>query len=329
VRGIEPIVADEAAARLGVEITAVDHRELRLRAPLGPKLLELGTADDAFLVLGKVEGIGRQREGLARIAAAARQLDLDATARELGGVRRVPAPRVFDVTGSFLGKRNWNRTDLEDALGGAIRRWSYRRRTGRPPGRTTLSLRVHVVGEQATIAVRIAARPLHRRAYRLISRQGALHPPLARALALVAGRGALVDPCCGTGTLAIEAALADPGRRILAFDLDPQALAAARTNARAADVPLALTRADAAALPLHDASVDVAAANLPWDRTVPPRGLLRHGLEPLREELLRVLRRGGRAALLVPPDTFPDIDHRTAIRVAGARATIVVLNSQP
>jgi tRNA (guanine6-N2)-methyltransferase len=326
VRGIETIAADEVAARIGVEPIAVDHRELRLRALLGRDLLELGTVDDAFLVLGEVDGVGRQREGLARVAAAARSLDLHAAARELGAVRRVSGPRTFDVVGSFLGRRNWNRTELEDALGGAVRGWSYRRRAGRPPGRTTLSLRAHVVGERATIAVRIAARPLHLRPYRVVSRPGALHPPLARALAVVAGGGVLVDPCCGTGTVAIEAALADPSRRVLGFDVDADALSAARANARAACVPLALARADAGALPLRDASVEAAAANLPWDRTVPARGLLRHSLEPMREELLRVLRPGSRAALLVPPDAFPHVEDRTGIRVAGARASIVVLN---
>jgi hypothetical protein len=46
----------------------------------------------------------------------------------------------------------------------------------------------------------------------------------------------------------------------------------------------------------------------------------------LREELLRDLRPGSRAALLVPPDAFPHVEDRTGIRVAGARASIVVLN---
>ena len=173
-----------------------------------------------------------------------------------------------------------------------------------------------------------AARPLHLRDYRVASRPGALHPPLARALALVAGDGAFLDPCCGTGTVAIEAALADPSRRVLGYDIDPGALAAACANARAARLPLPFAHADAAALPLRDASVDAAAANLPWERRVPASGLLRCGLEPLRVELLRVLRPGRRAALLVPPDAFPDVDHRTAIRVAGARASIIVLHRE-
>jgi tRNA G10 N-methylase Trm11 len=135
-----------------------------------------------------------------------------------------------------------------------------------------------------------------------------------------------VDPCCGTGTVAIEAALADPSRRVLGFDVDAGALSAARANARSACVPLALACADAGALPLRDASVEAAAANLPWGRAVPARGLLRHGLEAMPEELLRVLCPGSRAALLAPPDAFPDVEDRTGIRVAGARASIVILH---
>lgn len=325
VRGLETIAAGEVAARLGITALATGHREVRLCAPLEPRLLQLGTVDDAFLVLLDVDGIGRHRSALDRLGTRARRLPLDEAARALAEVRPVCAARTFEVVASFLGRRNYNRTELEDAVGTAVRGWKYRRRDGGCPGPTSLSLRVHVADERATVAVRISTQPLHRRSYRVAFRRGMLHPPVGRALALAAGGGSLLDPCCGTGTVGIEAALADRSRRVLCVDVDPEAVAATRANTLAARVPVAVAHADAGALPLADASVDAVASNLPWGRTVRPQGHLRDGLGPLRGEVLRVLRSGGRAALLVPPEAFPDIEERTAIRVAGARAAIVVL----
>jgi SAM-dependent methyltransferase len=113
---------------------------------------------------------------------------------------------------------------------------------------------------------------------------------------------------------------------VIGFDLAPDALTAARAHARAARVPVTVGRADAGALPLADSSVDAVATNLPWGRTAPPASLLRAGLEPLRAELARILRPAGRAVILAPPE-LPDVDERIAVRVAGARATIVVLDA--
>lgn len=50
------------------------------------------------------------------MAAAASGVDLDALARVLGRAE----PRTFDVVGSFLGKRNFSRFELEDVVGGAL-----------------------------------------------------------------------------------------------------------------------------------------------------------------------------------------------------------------
>jgi len=87
-----------------------------------------------------------------------------------------------------------------------------------------LGWRVTVVDDRATVAVRVPARPVHRRSYKAASVPGTLHPPLAAAMLQVAGVGAglvLLDPCCGAGTLPIEAAGA--GARVLGSDADPAA----------------------------------------------------------------------------------------------------------
>jgi 23S rRNA G2445 N2-methylase RlmL len=331
-RGIEWIARKEVEARLGVRSVELGHRELRFAVPeLTPELLALGTVDDVFLVAGEIDEAGRQRKSLTRIAAAAPCVDLDGLARLL----RRRGSRTFDVVGSFLGKRNFSRFELEDAVGHALAAatgWSYLSRAGGGRARGDLSLRVHLAGAVATLAVRIAPAPLHRRAYRVASVPGSLHPPLARAIALLAHPRpgtTLLDPFCGAGTIPIEAALACPGLHAVGFDLDRRALAAAGRNAAAGRVEVAFAHADAGRSPLPNGAVDCIATNPPWGASVVPAGRLQADLGAVARELERVLTPDGRAALLMRGD-FPRGNLRvvlaTRVRVSGALVELVVLS---
>jgi 23S rRNA G2445 N2-methylase RlmL len=179
-RGLETITRDEVCGLLDARDVRVEHRAVRFSLPwLDPRVLALGTVDDAFLVVGEVDGIGRPRRALGALASLARSVDLGAALVALGRSQA----RTFDVTASFIGRRNYSRFEIEERVACAVAAatgWSYRPRDG------AISLRVHVLHERATLAVRLAPVPLHRRAYRVASRPGALHPPLARALAVVA-----------------------------------------------------------------------------------------------------------------------------------------------
>jgi 23S rRNA G2445 N2-methylase RlmL len=279
-RGIEWIARDEVRSHLGVDRIELGHRELRFTVPeLVPELLELGTVDDVFEVLAEVDGVTRRRESLGRLAS----LDLSAAT-------------TFDVTASFLGKRNYNRFELEDAVAAAVDGTRVARGG-------EVSLRVHVVGEVATIAARIAERPLHRRAYRVATVPGSVHPPLARALALLAGEP-FVDPFCGAGTIPIEGALA--GLETRGSDIDPRAVESARRNATAAGVEVALRIAEASSI----GEADCIVTNPPWGRALPA------GPEPPRARRL--------VLLTEERPSLAGILHQQAVRVHGALATITV-----
>jgi tRNA (guanine6-N2)-methyltransferase len=279
-RGLEWIARDEVRSRLGIDRIELGHRELRFTLPrLVPELLELGTVDDVFRVLAEVDGVTRRRESLARLAS----LDLGAA-------------RTFDVTASFLGKRNYSRFELEDAVAASMRGTRVARGG-------TVSLRAHVVGEVATIAARIAQTPLHRRAYRVATVPGSVHPPLARALALLAARP-FVNPFCGAGTIPIEGALAGLGTR--GSDIDPRAIEAARLNAASAGVTVPFSVGDAASL----GEADCIVTNPPWGKAVPAT---------------HINLRARRLVLLTAEPT--GLDHvvlEQTVRVHGALATITV-----
>lgn len=294
-RGIEWITRDEVRSRLGPRRVDVGHREVRFVAPLVPDLLALGTVDDVFLVATQVDGVGRTRDALARLASAA--IDLDSFARLLDRGDR----RTFDVVASFLGRRNYSRFELEDALGGAVEAaagWRYVAKRGE------LALRVHVVGSMATVAVRIARLPLHRRGYRVATVPGSLHPPLARALTLLAAEP-FVDPFCGAGTIPIEGALA--GLTASGSDIDPQGVAAARRNAAAAGVDVSFRVADAATI----GEAQCVVANPPWGKAVP---LAQSALPPARRLVLLTSKR----------PALEGIVHEQTVRVHGALARITV-----
>jgi 23S rRNA G2445 N2-methylase RlmL len=331
VRGIEEVLAEEVR-ELGT-VLAVGHREVRFTARPGPAVLGLGTADDVFAIAAEADRIGRARAGLDRLRCAVAAADLDRVLRVRQRCGGLPGAPTLDVSASVLGRRAFNRYDLEDAAGlvlaGRLGLPYCSRRAGARPPADGLSWRVTLVDDRATVALRIPARPLHRRSYKAASVRGTLHPPLAAAMLRVVDVRAghvLLDPCCGAGTLPIEAA--STMARVLGSDADPAAVAASVANGRGVDVRWSV--ADAGALPLRDGTVDRVAVNPPWARQVDPRGLLEANPDRLWREARRVLAPGGRIVALLPDPRPPAglvVQRAIPISLFGAHPVITVLTS--
>ncbi|MGI5147630.1 TRM11 family SAM-dependent methyltransferase [Plantactinospora sp. CA-294935] len=361
VRGIEPVVADEITT-LGVgRVSAVAHREVWFDClDPGPEVLELRCADDVFLVGAVVYGIGRSRADCRILGKAATALPLRellagwrrcrADRRPPGMDRSAPlsgmdAPAPFsgiDVSASFLGRRNFTRFDLEDAVGepiaAALGLPYHSRRDGVAPPPGGLSWRVTLVDDRALVALRIADRPLHRRAYRRMSRPGSLHPPVAAALVRLAGPrdgDLLLDPCCGAGTVPVEATRSGRELSVVGSDIDRAVVAIAAGNG--GDAPIGWVVADAGRIPLPDGAVDLVVTNPPWDRQVPFAGTLARRQRRFWTELRRVLRPAGRAVLLASDvdGQSPDagragltVRERHPISLSGTHPEIVILRAR-
>jgi putative N6-adenine-specific DNA methylase len=198
---------------------------------------------------------------------------------------------------------------------------------------------VHLAGDRAAVGVDSTGEPLSHRGYRPRGGPAPLAESLAAGILLLAGYDGsrpLLDPMCGTGTIAIEAAMiatrSAPGRlrsfacerwsshettpfamlrsealeavrppaaAIVAGDVDPRALAATRANADAAGVGVALTvaRTDARRLaPVAPGTLIV--ANPPYGQRLGGGEDLR-GLYRAFGEALRGQARGSTAWLLV------------------------------
>ncbi|WP_431910540.1 TRM11 family SAM-dependent methyltransferase [Nonomuraea jabiensis] len=329
VHGIEPLVATEIRrSRLGV-VRGVRHREVWFEAAPAADLTGLRTADDVLLAAAVVDGIGHGRSALRRLALAARSVNL-------GGL----TGSGVEVSASFVGRRNYTRFEIEDAVGAELARPLrlpyHSRRDGARPPRDAMSWRVTIEGDRALIALRVADRPLHRRAYKTDSIRGTLHPPVAAAMAALArlgGAGTVLDPCCGAGTTLIEAHALAPGARLLGFDHDPAALRAATTNAHAGGgggAAFGWGVADGGRIPLAGGSVDRVLVNPPWGRQVPPRGLLARDLGPLWREVRRVLAGDGLAVALVH-DGIPRgfvLEEAVRVSLSGQHPVIAVLRKE-
>jgi putative N6-adenine-specific DNA methylase len=72
-----------------------------------------------------------------------------------------------------------------------------------------VTVSVHLAKDQATVYVDLAGEPLHRRGYRTAAGDAPLKEALAAAMVRLSGwdrKSPFIDPMCGSGTIAIEAA---------------------------------------------------------------------------------------------------------------------------
>lgn len=164
-----------------------------------------------------------------------------------------------------------------------------------------LVVRARPDGADWVLLVRTTPRPLSTRPWRVCDRPGGLNASLAAAMAWLAappGGCVAANPFAGSGTLAIELALADRRARVEAFDADPAAVDCVRRNAAAAgvDARVRATTGDAAAWALPDASLDLVLADPPWGDAVGSRAGNRALYPAFLDEAARCLRPGGRLA---------------------------------
>ena len=88
------------------------------------------------------------------------------------------------------------------------------------------------------LAIQLTPRPLSARAYKISHLSGALNPTIAHGMNLLAGverKTSLLNPCCGSATLLIEALHCNPEiQTAIGFDIEREALSASLDNIKQA-----------------------------------------------------------------------------------------------
>jgi 23S rRNA G2445 N2-methylase RlmL len=303
-RGLEAISAAELGDLPGVTVCDIAYRRVLVTCDGAlDGLLQARTVDDVFLHAATWSGVGHTRAELSALRAWSQALDLRALAevrgRALGAARAWRRPAVsFSVTANFVGRRNYTTDEIKQLVAAAVAAshgWAYTP----DDAEADLNVRVFMEHETAWVGVRLGTHPLHRRPYKHAHVLGSLKPPVAAALLHLAGVAPgmrVLDPCCGAGTVLVEAA--QQQARSFGGDLAVAALAAAGANVTAAGARAGLARWDAQALPLADASVARVVSNPPWGRAVTVDAALKGFYRRLCGEIGRVLAPGGRAVLL-------------------------------
>jgi len=256
-------------------------------------------------------------------------LPLQESAHICAQVRSVPPSPIFSVTANFVGRRNFTTAEIKRACAeGVISRlgWTY----SDDDGLASLNLRVFIEGDTAIVGVRLGERSLSKRAYKQSHVPGSLKPTVAAALASLAGVSTgmrVLDPCCGAGTILIEAHMY--GAEVWGGDIDLESVTAAQQNADSAGATVRLQCWDARSLPVADKSGAGVISNLPWGRAVRTPGRLEALYAGIGAEIRRVLAPGGRAVLLTNQPELVHIDGLTCearmeISLFGQNPTILV-----
>jgi len=203
---------------------------------------------------GAARGVGPAARTGAAPAGETAGMEIAATGLDLPAL--LHPDRSFAIqataTASRIRDARWAALSVKDGLvDGQRERWGRRADVDREAPELQLRLRLH--DDLATLLLDSSGEPLDRRGYRAISTAAPVRETLAAACVLAAGwdgRGAVVDPMCGSATLLVEAgwvALGLPPGRLRpggagwAFErlpgFDPAGFAAVRAEALAAPGP--------------------------------------------------------------------------------------------
>jgi tRNA (guanine6-N2)-methyltransferase len=249
--GLEQVAWREIALLPAARLRGFGHRRIDFAyASNATALLQLRSIDDVYLRVGHLDGLDHTRASLSVLSGKLAQLDFVAAADAIASLRPLPIPQRYRVTASYLGRRNYNRYDIEGAVADGLDRlvpWRFVPNSADAPDAFDLDVRVLLEDDWALVGIRLGHEPLHRRPYKVATQPGSLKPPVAFCLCMLAElrpADILLDLACGVGTIVIEAATLLPQGLAIGGDVDATAVAGAARNMDAAGLPYARIAAD-------------------------------------------------------------------------------------
>ena len=303
--GIEDLVVEEAQAILG-PLRSVEERVMH-----GRVIVDTGRdLRDVSRRLGEMHSIHRASLLLSRgkICGEEKCLkDLHAAVASSGIEEYVNPHTSFAVRAYRYGSHEYTSMDLARIAGDAVLEAARLRYGSRPPvdlRSPNIIVGIHVVMDEYFVALELTGDiSMHRRGYRIYDHPAALKPTLAYALIRLSGAvdgETIMDPMCGGGTVAIEAAMLFEDSPIICVDKNPRHVRGALLNAAAARVTprIKFMVGDARRLEALVDRVDRVASNPPYGIRMGDPWTIRRLYDAFLRSLSRVLAEEGRAALI-------------------------------
>ncbi|MEB3789805.1 MAG: class I SAM-dependent RNA methyltransferase [Desulfurococcales archaeon] len=198
------------------------------------RLIKLRSIHSAYILLAQ-DIVGKTVSDLDKIYAIVENSSID---------RYIPAGASFAVRASRIGEgHEYTSMDVARITGDAIGR-VYLERYGSAPlvrlNSPSITVYAEIDEDIYRLGIEITGeRSLHRRGYRIYDHPAALKATLAYSMLRLIGahdNSVVMDPMCGGGTVAIEAALLFENSKILCVDKLSKHIRGARINALAARV---------------------------------------------------------------------------------------------
>ncbi|MGH3320259.1 MAG: TRM11 family SAM-dependent methyltransferase [Streptosporangiaceae bacterium] len=330
VPGLAPLVSGELGSHPAITVTGTgfDGRSDVVLFDVGrghqEQVSKLRTVEDLFVEVGRtLRADGDRAHWIAgRIWRPRRvQCALSVWAEE---VRPLSASMTFRVIARVLQERSFLRTELRRQVERAVTNDRPKWRVA-DPSQIEIWVSEYVRG-RLIAGIRLTDARMRQHKGRQVERPGALRPTVAAMMVALAGEtnGALLDPCCGSGTILGEALAA--GWRAAGRDIDPEAVEISRANVPGAEVEVG----DARDIALRNASVAACVSNLPFGKQFTVQEDAVTWLEEVLAGMARVTRPGGRIVLLrpeIPRTTVPRelrLRDRHRLRLLGTKTTLWV-----
>lgn len=326
--GLEDVTVTEAEEEYQGRIREVDVRRGRGRVILEVDstslrpVFRMRSVHSAAL-LSVEETVGYSLDALNRI---------DEIARSSGVHRFIPFGAAFAVRSERIGEgHEYTSMDVARVVGRAVQE-AYMEEYGVIPEvrleSPSISIMAEIDGEVFRLGVYlIGERSGHRRGYRVYDHPAALKSTLAYGLlrlAVARDSSVILDPMCGGGTVAIEAALLFEDARIICLDKNPRHIEGAVRNASAARVVdrIEFLVGDARRLEeiIGNEVVDFVASNPPYGIRMGDPSSVRRLYSKFIPSLYNVMRPGGRAAIVTTESKHAvSVARRAGFNVAHIR----------
>jgi 23S rRNA G2445 N2-methylase RlmL len=233
-------------------------------------VLNLRTADDVFLLAVHRDRLSRDWKDLRDLADSIEAHGvLESSLNRVVKAFRYTAPTTFRVVARKEGQHSYRRMDIEQAVLRAINN-AYAHKLRFKEENAQIEIWVNVLGSHLLCGLRLTDREMRHRRYKVHHLPASLRPSVAAAMVFLtepAENDYFLEPMCGAGTIASERIMAGPCKLVLCGDISMPAIAAAQRNIAIAS-NIALQCWDATHLPVADAAINKAAANLPFGKKI-------------------------------------------------------------